>query len=75
MSSDKPSLEALMNERILILDGAMGSMLQRYELTESDFRGARFASHPKDLMNSINGVCQRPIAKILLLALFLHEAV
>ncbi len=45
----KPTLEALMNERILILDGAMGSMLQRYKLQEADFRGERFASHHKDV--------------------------
>ena len=32
----------LLNERILILDGAMGTMLQRYKFTEEDFRGARF---------------------------------
>ena len=36
-------------KRILILDGAMGTMLQRYKLAESDFRGERFAEHGKDL--------------------------
>jgi 5-methyltetrahydrofolate--homocysteine methyltransferase len=35
--------------RILILDGAMGTMIQRYKLSEADFRGARFATHPVDL--------------------------
>jgi 5-methyltetrahydrofolate--homocysteine methyltransferase len=35
--------------RILILDGAMGTMFQRYKLGEADFRGARFADHPVDL--------------------------
>ena len=35
-------LEALMRERIVILDGAMGTMVQRYKLSEADFRGARF---------------------------------
>ncbi len=48
-SPTKPTLEALMNERILILDGAMGSMLQQHKLQEHDFRGDRFASHHKDL--------------------------
>ena len=48
-SAAKPSLESLLDQRILILDGAMGSMLQRYKLQEADFRGERFASHPKDL--------------------------
>jgi 5-methyltetrahydrofolate--homocysteine methyltransferase len=35
--------------RILILDGAMGTMIQRYGLTEADYRGARFADWPSDL--------------------------
>jgi len=39
----------LLGERILILDGAMGTMIQRYKLGEADFRGERFAAHGKDL--------------------------
>lgn len=39
-------LQELLKERILILDGAMGTMVQRYALSEEDFRGHRFASHP-----------------------------
>ena len=35
--------------RILVLDGAMGTMIQQYKLSEQDFRGARFADHGKDL--------------------------
>ena len=42
-------LAALMQQRILVLDGAMGSMIQTHKLSEADFRGERFASHPKDL--------------------------
>ncbi len=42
-------LRGLMRERILVLDGAMGTLIQRHELTEADFRGARFADHPRDL--------------------------
>jgi len=42
-------LSALLARRILILDGAMGTMVQRRGLTEADFRGARFAGHPRDL--------------------------
>jgi len=42
-------LEALLAERILIVDGAMGSMVQRYELAEDDFRGEAFKAHPKPL--------------------------
>ncbi len=37
-------LRALLQTRILILDGAMGTMIQRYKLTEADYRGERFAS-------------------------------
>ncbi len=39
----------LLAERILILDGAMGTMIQQYKLSESDFRGTRFAEHFKDV--------------------------
>ena len=36
-------------KRILILDGAMGTMIQRYKLDEAGYRGARFRDHPRDL--------------------------
>ncbi|WP_114777366.1 methionine synthase [Botryobacter ruber] len=39
----------LLQERILVLDGAMGTMIQRYQLGEQDFRGERFKDHPGDL--------------------------
>ncbi|HEU5358353.1 MAG TPA: methionine synthase, partial [Gemmatimonadales bacterium] len=39
----------VIRERILVLDGAMGTMLQRLGLTEGDFRGTRFRTHPTDL--------------------------
>ncbi len=42
-------LRTLLNQRILILDGAMGTMIQRHGLTEADYRCARFADHGKDL--------------------------
>src|SRR3954453_15913228 len=42
-------LAHLLAGRILVLDGAMGTMIQRYKLTEADFRGSRFASHHRDL--------------------------
>src|SRR5438093_11261967 len=42
-------LADLLGRRILILDGAMGTMIQRLRLTEADFRGERFTSHPRDL--------------------------
>ncbi|MDL1862350.1 methionine synthase [Betaproteobacteria bacterium PRO7] len=42
-------LRELLARRILILDGAMGTMIQRRKLTEADFRGERFADHPVDV--------------------------
>ncbi|HET7174365.1 MAG TPA: homocysteine S-methyltransferase family protein, partial [Gammaproteobacteria bacterium] len=42
-------LRELLARRILLLDGAMGTMIQAHELAEADFRGARFAEHPKEL--------------------------
>ena len=41
-------LDAL-QQRILIIDGAMGTMIQRYKLDEAGYRGSRFANHPRDL--------------------------
>ena len=43
------TLEAALADRVLILDGAMGTMIQRRGLDEADFRGDRFADHPIDL--------------------------
>jgi len=42
-------LEQLLGERILFLDGAMGTMIQRHKLEEADYRGERFADWPSDL--------------------------
>ncbi len=42
----KPDLRALAQQRILILDGAMGTMIQRYHLEENDFRNDALKSHP-----------------------------
>jgi 5-methyltetrahydrofolate--homocysteine methyltransferase len=54
MSDPAPAglFEQLLSERILILDGAMGSMIHRYEPTEADYRGERFRDHPIDLKNA-----------------------
>jgi 5-methyltetrahydrofolate--homocysteine methyltransferase len=43
------ALPQILAERIAILDGAMGTMIQRYKLVEADYRGERFKDHPKDL--------------------------
>ena len=45
----RESVEALLERRIVFLDGAMGTMIQRHDLTEEDFRGEAFADHPVDL--------------------------
>ena len=42
-------IKKLLNERILFLDGAMGTMIQRHKLEEADYRGERFADWPTDL--------------------------
>jgi len=43
------ALPGILAQRIVILDGAMGTMIQRYKLGEADYRGTRFQDHPKDL--------------------------
>jgi len=45
----RAELEQLLSERILVLDGAMGTMVQSSNLTEADFRGERLADHPSEL--------------------------
>ncbi len=42
-------LKALLERQILVLDGAMGTMIQRHGLQEADYRGSRFAQHAHDL--------------------------
>ena len=51
------ALAALFRERIVVLDGAMGSMVQTYQLQEADFRGERFKSHPHDLKGNNDLLC------------------
>ena len=43
------ALPEILNTRIAILDGAMGTMIQRFKLTEADYRGERFKDFPKDV--------------------------
>ncbi|WP_019948213.1 methionine synthase [Hymenobacter aerophilus] len=49
VSAATSPLHDILRQRVLVLDGAMGTMIQRHPLTEEDFRGARFADHPKPL--------------------------
>lgn len=58
-------LESQLKDRILFLDGAMGTMIQRYELGESDFRGERFKNWASDLKgnNDLLSITQPQIIK------------
>ncbi len=48
----KPDIRQLAKERILVIDGAMGSMIQQYKLTEKDFRGERFKDFHLDIQGN-----------------------
>ncbi|MFM8450859.1 MAG: methionine synthase, partial [Haliscomenobacter sp.] len=48
-STPKPNIRELPKTRILLIDGVMGTMIQRYRLQEADYRGTRFANSPTDL--------------------------
>lgn len=52
-----PPIADLLQQRILILDGAMGTMIQTYALEEQDFRGDRFANHTHDLKGNNDLLC------------------
>ncbi len=57
ISPTEKLLRDLLAERILILDGAMGTMVQRYKLQEADYRGAQFAEWPSDLKGNNDLLC------------------
>jgi 5-methyltetrahydrofolate--homocysteine methyltransferase len=50
-------ISALLNERILVIDGAMGTMIQRHKLQEADYRGSRFADWGSDLKGNNDLLC------------------
>lgn len=50
-------IRELLKHRILVIDGAMGTMIQRYKLTEADYRGARFKDWPSDLKGNNDLLC------------------
>jgi len=58
-------LQQLLKERIVFLDGAMGTMIQQYKLTEEDFRGNVFIDHPVDIKgnNDLLAITQPKIIK------------
>lgn len=49
MANIKQQLVEALEKRILVLDGAMGTMIQQYQLTEADYRGERFADWDCDV--------------------------
>jgi 5-methyltetrahydrofolate--homocysteine methyltransferase len=59
------SIKDLLNERIVIIDGAMGTMIQRYQVAEVDYRGQRFKDWPTDLKgnNDLLSLTQPQIIK------------
>jgi 5-methyltetrahydrofolate--homocysteine methyltransferase len=65
-------IEKLLKERILVLDGAMGTMIQQHTLEEEDFRGSRFINHPCPLKgnNDLLSLTQPEIIKSIHYAYF-----
>ena len=57
------TLRSILKERIMVIDGAMGTMIQQYKLTEADYRGDRFTEHHKDIKgnNDILSITQPQI--------------
>ncbi len=54
---ERVTIHKLLNERILVLDGAMGTMIQQHKLEEADFRGERFKSHKSPLKGNNDILC------------------
>lgn len=63
--SRKQHLLSLLEQKILVMDGAMGTMIQQHQLSESDFRGQAFANWPSDLKgnNDLLSITQPAIIK------------
>ncbi len=57
MNATLPTLRSLVNQRVLVLDGAMGTMIQQYGLTEDDFRGGRFLDVERQLRGNNDMLC------------------
>ena len=52
-----PDLQSILKDRIMVLDGAAGTMIQDYGLSEEDFRGERYAGHTSDLKGNNDILC------------------
>jgi len=57
MNPTEQTLRKLLSERVVLLDGAMGTMIQAHKLDEKAFRGERFANHSKDLKGCNDLLC------------------
>jgi len=51
------TIQDCLQERILIIDGAMGTMIQRYKLSEAEYRGKRFAAWQSDVKGNNDLLC------------------
>ena len=51
------NIKDILNERILVIDGAMGTMIQQHKLTEADYRGERFKDWPSDVKGNNDLLC------------------
>ena len=51
------TIQELVRERILILDGALGTMIQKYNLSEEEFRGERFVEQPGQMQGNTDLLC------------------
>ena len=65
MKTTAKDFKKILAERILVIDGAMGTMIQRHKLTEKDFRGERFKDYPRDLKgnNDLLSITQPEVIK------------
>ncbi len=63
--SIREHLESLLKERVLVMDGAMGSLIQGYGLEEADYRGERYADHASDLKgnNDLLGITRPDVLR------------
>ena len=52
MGEGTNKLEQILDQRIMVLDGAMGTMVQRYKLDEAAFRGVQFKTHHLDIQGN-----------------------
>jgi len=61
------TITQLLKQRILVLDGAMGTMIQKHNLNEADFRGEKFKNHPSDLKgnNDLLSITRPDIIKVI----------